>query len=603
MATQPSGRTALRMFRVLFAARLKMLRNAGRELSTPARWIISSLVLFAMAIFGGIGVACAALVLVMQGGAAPGSPLTPAAVTLVSHIYQYLFFFLLAGSVPYVASSLFQDNDLPLLLTTPTPPASVIGAKMVDATATNASQFIVLGVPVLIGLGWGVGLSAPGWACCLVSIALLIILTPALSACLLLLLATVFGMRRVRYVVMIVSVVLALGITLLAVAGASRATQGGSMDFRRMQIVLSQSDSARSRALRSALTHSLHGAAPTSSILSLHTAGPVWLPSTWAATVALDTAGRRGIHPIGLEAVALMGCMAALLLSVAVSVGSKVVASDTILEQQDLDSFGRRENANSRTWVDHARRIASRTPMGAVGLVVKDLRYVGRDTILLGQIGTTLILFLVPFVLKLTQSGDTVATVETYGDLSKLMITLVIYMVTSIIGLSSVGLEGRGVWIVLAAPMTRGTLLRAKWVLSYGLSLLIAVVMVAIAALAFNWPLMDTLGWIGIIACACYALSGLGVGLGGLFPRFLYDNPAHRASVWAMILGFVFSSGYVVLTVSCFVVSWLAYGARIPQANAVALVGVVVFVALTLVTGLLPIRLAEKRLERYEWEQ
>src|SRR5580698_4353317 len=105
--------SATRMFRVLLAARGRMLANTVRSATRAHKLIIGTLVLFGMAIFTAIGIACAALVLIMQGGSAPGSPLTPAATALVGHIYQYLFFFLLAGSVPYVASSLFQDNDLP----------------------------------------------------------------------------------------------------------------------------------------------------------------------------------------------------------------------------------------------------------------------------------------------------------------------------------------------------------------------------------------------------------------------------------------------------------------------------------------------------------
>jgi hypothetical protein len=69
-----------------------------------------------------------------------------------------------------------------------------------------------------------------------------------------------------------------------------------------------------------------------------------------------------------------------------------------------------------------------------------------------------------------------------------------------------------------------------------------------------------------------------------------------------MVLGFVFATVYVVISASLFVVTWLAYGQGMVQAGTIALTGVVLFVVLTLATGIMPIRLAERRLAAYEWE-
>lgn len=587
--------SAWHLFTILLRARIRMLRNSFRSATPTHKLVISVLLGFGALVFTGIGVGCAGLALIMQGDAPPGAPLTLAASGLVSHVYQYLFFFLLAGSVPYVASSLFQDNDLPLLLTTPAPPASVVAAKMVDAVVANSSQFMVLGVPVLMGLWWGIRLSPAGWGWCAGALALLLLVTPLLSGCLLLILAKLFGMRRVRFVVMAVSIILALSITLIAVAGASRATAGGSMNYRNVRNVLLENAHSRSQEIKSAVAQSMNNVtADKGPQLTLARAGTVWLPSTWAAAVALDGASYRPVGKVGREGVGLLGGGVVVLFMLCVLIGNRVVASETILEQQDLESFAQRKSGRSLTIPGLSRCMA--------GLLLKDIRYVGRDTILIGQIGTTLILFLVPFVLKATQPPDPQTNFDTYGDLTKLMVVLIVFMVTSIIGLTSVGLEGKGVWMVLGSPMARRDFLRAKWILSFGLSFGIVIVLLSISGLVFRWSIFEFGQWIGLLACACYALTGLSVGLGGLFPRFLYDNPAHRASIWAMTLGFVFSSGYMVFSGCLFVVAWLAYGQGLSQANTVALVGVVLFVILTIATGSMPMRLAERRLLEYEWE-
>ena len=588
------GASAFRLFRILVRARISMLRNSFRTATPTHRLIITVLLGFGALVFAGIGVGCAGLALVMQAGAAPGAPLTPAASGLVSHVYQYLFFFLLAGSVPYVASSLFQDNDLPLLLTTPTPSASVVAAKMVDAVVANSSQFMVMGVPVLLGLWWGIRVSPSGWAWCGVALFLLLLLTPLLSGCLLLILARLFGMRRVRFVVMIVSILLALSITLVAVAGASKATAGGSMNYRQVRSVLLENAHTRTADIREAVAHSTVDMASAGHKLTIQGAGNVWIPSTWAAAVALDGAGFHQVGTVGRQGLGLLAGGVVILFILCVLIGNRVLSSETILEQADIESFGRRKTGRTFTFPGVSRRVA--------GLLVKDFRYVGRDTILLGQIGTTLILFLVPFVLRATQPADPDPRIDTYGDLTKLMLVLIVFMITSIIGLSSVGLEGKGVWMMLGSPMARRDFLQAKWILSFVLSFGIVVALTSIAALVFQWDAPAVFQWLGLLACGCYALTGLSVGLGGLFPRFLYDNPAHRASIWAMILGFVFATAYMVITVSLFLVAWLCYGRNLPQANTIALVGVGLFVVLTLSTAIMPMRLAERRLREYEWE-
>src|SRR6187402_1002607 len=150
-------------FAVLLRARLRMLRNSAKAMTHTYRWVIAALTIAGIVLFSGIGLGCAAFVRLLQSATASGPGLSQPAAVLVGHVYQYLFFFLLAGSVPFVASSLFQDNDLPLLLTTPVSASAVVGMKMVDATVSNSAQFFLLGLPVLVGVAWGVNIAGVSW--------------------------------------------------------------------------------------------------------------------------------------------------------------------------------------------------------------------------------------------------------------------------------------------------------------------------------------------------------------------------------------------------------------------------------------------------------
>jgi asparagine N-glycosylation enzyme membrane subunit Stt3 len=103
-------------------------------------------------------------------------------------------------------------------------------------------------------------------------------------------------------------------------------------------------------------------------------------------------------------------------------------------------------------------------------------------------------------------------------------------------------------------------------------------------------------------AAACFALTGLGVGLAGLFPRFVYENPAHRASVWALILGFVFASSYLVLTGMIAGIGYLLVIRGLADTAPVLAGGIAIFCAMSLFTGIVPVALATRRLRNYAWE-
>ena len=574
------------MFWVLLRARLRMIRNAAKATTVNQRWVYGGLALCGLLLFSGLGIGCAAFMRILESTAPGKSGLGDLAAALLGHVYEYLFFFLLAGSVPFVASSLFQDSDLPLLLTTPVSPTAVVGMKMVDATVSNSAQFVVIGFPVLLGLAWGAGVTGAGWFVFAAGVLLLMAITPALAAFLLLVIAQIVGIRRIRFIVMMVSIGLALSITLLAMSGANKATQSKTLSVARLKDALTGEASQAQAVQTMRMSAAVKG--------SVDTHVPEWLPSTWASRSLLDVAKGRSLTDRGLIAILGMFFAWVALLALCIVAGRPVVTSEEILEQRDLEHT--HKGIKGRGGVPFPGMSAA-----ATGVVLKDLRYIGRDTILVGQIGTTLILFLVPFVLKLTDPGTVKADFDMYGNLSKLMIVLVVYMVTSILGLSSVGLEGRGAWMLFASPVACRTILWAKWVVAFVVSLVVAAVLCIINAVVFGWPIDVFVRGMAALACICFAMSGLGVGLSGLFPRFLFDNPAHRASVWAMLLGFVLSTVYLALAGSGAVVAYLLvlHGMPLQQVAAGAWI---FFIVITVGFGVVPVRAAEQRLGQYQWD-
>src|SRR4051812_38154034 len=60
---------------------------------------------------------------------------------MVHDLFHFLFLFVLAGAVPFVASTLLQAGDYLLLSAAPIPPSVITAAKLLDATVTNSLQF------------------------------------------------------------------------------------------------------------------------------------------------------------------------------------------------------------------------------------------------------------------------------------------------------------------------------------------------------------------------------------------------------------------------------------------------------------------------------
>lgn len=562
------------MFLRLLRLRARMARNAVRTAPLWHKVIFGGFSLLTLALAAVIAAVCAGLVLLTQGEAQ--STLTPATRSLIGHVTEYVFFLLLAGSVPFVAATLFQAGDLPLLLTTPVPPRALVGAKLVDAGLANAGPSVAFGVPALIGVGLAAHLSVAGWLDLTLSLLLFLVLTPSTTALLLLGAARILGMRRVRAVVALVSVALGLGVTLLAVAGAGSAARTGLLDPARLQAAM-QGQVTPSATLALAREDSV----------------PDWLPSSWAASGIEEAAEGQDLHGDGLMGLGALFVLTVLLVCSCLAVGPSVLASEAFLETDTGGAAVHRHGTRPR--------LLGISPPVA-GLLWKDAKYVARDLILLGQVGTALILYLVPFLLRMIQGANQGANNDLYGDGALAMLLVIVYMTTSILALSSVGLEGRGGWIIFSSPLSRGQFLRAKWLGAGGISFLLVLALTLLA-----WPVFGlSRALIGealaVYGCACFALSGLGVGLAGLFPRFLYENPAHRASLWALILGFAFATTYLIASGLIAALAYLGITRGGWPTGGVLMLAVSLFVLLSLAAGLIPIALAIRRLQRYEWE-
>lgn len=235
-------------------------------------------------------------------------------------------------------------------------------------------------------------------------------------------------------------------------------------------------------------------------------------------------------------------------------------------------------------------------------MIAKDFRYVLRDTMLLSQLAVPLILYFVPFLLGL-QDRSLEGRSELF-PFSAAIVGIIVFMQTSILSLSLLGMESQSFWVVLVAPNTRRKMLWAKFLLSTLLTGGVGAVLTLFASVAFHASFAMFLAEL-LLTCFCSAgLCGLGVGISASLPRFVHENPSLRVSAWALIIGFFATMGYMIgsgliFGLSVFIASNLDDGsrARLLYGAAGAL-----FLGFTLLVIAFPMSVGARRIERYEWE-
>lgn len=488
-------------------------------------------------------------------------------------IYQafyYFFLLLLAGAVPFVASTLLQSADYSLLFAAPIPPRTVVAAKLLDATITNSLQFTVLGIPALVACAVSLNFPMLEWVILFLLIVLFMLLPALLTAFALLVALAVVGMSRLRAAITLINVLMGIGVCITFV-----------LEARNLPFKFSGANGEMSQ-----FHPVLHSVSTTAHLL----------PSAWFAGVIVELAQAKPAanhHAMLLFGMIVIVC--GTLFAACMTLGGRLLSSSSVVA--DSEGHGTLKTTG-RDDARHWRRLLG-APLA--GIFVKDLKYVWRDNMLLSQMSVPLILFLVPYLIGL-QNRSMDARTELF-PFSAVIVLFIIFIQTSILSLSLLGMEAEGFWMVLSAPASRRALLWAKWLLSTlmtgGLSLLLCV----IAALSFRADLLWVLAESVIVIICTAGLCGIGVGISAMFPRFIHENPAMRVTPLALILSFFVTAIYMALTLLIFIAAWLV-GAGQNTNSAPPVTFAIAFgshLLLTIIVVVVSMEIGIHRLIEFEW--
>jgi ABC-2 type transport system permease protein len=233
-----------------------------------------------------------------------------------------------------------------------------------------------------------------------------------------------------------------------------------------------------------------------------------------------------------------------------------------------------------------------------LALAVKDVRMFWRDTT---QWGQTVMLFglLGAYIISVRNFTHQLTSpfwinLVAFANLATCALNLA--TVTTRFVFPQFSLEGRRLWIVGMSPMGLKRVVLIKYWLSSVLSLLVTVALVLLSCflLKMTWDRFAFFG--AVIAVMTFALNGLAVGLGVLYPNLKEANPSKIVSGFGGTLCLVLSFLYILASVVL-----LGFGTTgLHDRASWAAESVIAFVILSFFIGWLPLKWGLKQLKNFE---
>lgn len=443
------------------------------------------------------------------------------AAKLLSMILLTFLALLVFSNVVTSFSSFFLSRDLELLLATPVKTAHIYRAKLLE-TLTGSSWMVVLfGTPVFLVYGVAYKASWTYYIMLALSVAPFLVIPAAVGVALMMGLANLFPARRARDVLLLMGLVVGAGLYLLI-----RFLQPERLvDPETFSGVLGY-------------------------LVALNAPRYPLLPSNWVVQVVSQSLfGGKGSPVFFLSMLWSTACAFVVL--------GQWFAELVYRAGWSRSQEGRRASMSRsqvvRFLVEHLARVF---PLRMRPMVTKDAVTFLRDPSQWSQLlllGALIVVYLYNFAaLPLDK-----APVESWY-----LKNLIAFLNTGLAGFvvaavavrfvfPAVSLEGRSFWIIRCSPLSLRTFIWAKfWTSFLPLVLLSELLVVASNALLKVAPFMMLLSSITMFL-ASFALTGLGVGLGAMYPRFQVENAAQVSSgvggLVYMLLAIGFMGGVVIL--------------------------------------------------------
>ncbi|HEY6089313.1 MAG TPA: hypothetical protein VD771_05945 [Gemmatimonadaceae bacterium] len=414
------------------------------------------------------------------------------AAKLLGLMFVSLFGILILSNVVTALSSFFLAKDLDLLVAAPVDWLRLYGAKLIETTAHSSWMVVLVATPVLTA--YGISYQG-GWLYPLIAIVAVLpflFIPAAIGSAVTLMLVNIFPARRTRDILSVIAVLAAAGVVLI---------------FR----LVRPERLARPEGFRSLVEFISLLRTPTSS----------WMPSEWVAQAVMSWLRQdRDILPFYL----LWSTAAA-----------AIVLGAVLHRWLYARGFSKSQESGER-WVRQGtlgRLVASMlTPWGVMRreLVLKEMRLFFRDTTQWSQlILLTVLVVVYVFNIKflpLRGEGVTFFLQNVIPFVNLILAGFVLASIAARFIFPGISLEGRTLWLLRSSPLEMRQLLWSKfWVGTIPLLVLaLGLVFATDVLLQVNGFMMAVS--IFTITMMTFAIAGLALGFGALFPKFNTENAA-----------------------------------------------------------------------------
>ena len=497
-------------------------------------------------------------------------------------LFAFLFVLLLFSNLVISYTNFFRNRETNFLIALPIPAETIFRWKFIESVLLASWAFIFIIAPLLAAFGLNHGAPWHFYFITIALIALFIVLPGVGGAWVAIVLARFLDRRAFQMIAFFGALVV-----LLLVA------------FWFTPEVISD-DSSETRVL--ALMDRL--------LVRTQFSQYQWLPSFWLSNSVLQWSegalGAAGFFMLVLLSNVLFFGFLSLNWSgrIFYEAFSTVQSRGTVFGQWEwLREW--RNRTNAFTYGEGAAekifRLLPAIPADVRALLVKDARMFWRDTT---QWGQTLVLFglLGVYIINLRHFSEQLTNafwihLVSYLNLGACALNLA--TLTTRFVYPQFSLEGKRFWIVGIAPLGLVKIVRAKFWLASLAAFSVTVTLMGVSCYMLNLPWHRTLYLTGAITVMTFALTGLAVGLGTLYPNFKEDNPSKIVSGFGGTFCLVLSFVYIVGSVTMLAVGspWGWRGDPSPKLSAMNWGGFVMF---SWLIGRVPYRMGLRRIGKVE---
>jgi len=438
---------------------------------------------------------------------------------LLSMLLLSLLVMLAFSSLISAISSFFLSEDLDLLLHLPIGWSRLHYARLAESTVSSSWMLLIFGLPILLAYGIVLGASPPYYALVLLVLGCITVMPSAAGAVIAAVLVNVFPARRVREALMVAGLLAAVVLFFL---------------------------------VRSARPELLVDAERFSTIADFFTAirspESIFLPSTWATHVLLWGLGETVPHPMTSLGLLVCGAVASAGLARWL-IGPMYTTGRTRSQEARAPRFAR-NRLLERFLIGTLRRF----PPILRAMMVKDVRTFLRDASQWTQvlmIAALVFIYLYNvYALPLDQNPFPTFKLENLIGFLNVGVTGFVLAALSVrFNYPAVSTEGRAFWILHASPIGPRRFLYAKfvWGLVPMLTMGELLVITSNMLLDVGWAFMALS--VFTVAVLAIGVTGLGVGIGAIYPNFRADSASRIASGPGAILYMVVTSLFIALTI------------------------------------------------------